>query len=111
MFSVDCTVIYGNLCAPYRVAHVLPPQAVAGAHLPADRGEPKERRSGAPAGDRDARAAGRTRSQWTARSAAALRRALRPQAMVLDAARAGDAATVTVRRIGPALLFERLWQE
>jgi hypothetical protein len=33
------------------------------------------------------------------------------QAMVLDAARAGDAATVAVRRIGPALLFERLWQE
>ena len=31
------------------------------------------------------------------------------QAMVLDAARAGDA--VAVRRIGPALLFERLWQE
>src|SRR5579864_1418774 len=33
------------------------------------------------------------------------------QAMVLDAARAGDAPTVAVRRIGPALLFERLWQE
>jgi hypothetical protein len=33
------------------------------------------------------------------------------QAMVLDAARAGDAPAVAVRRIGPALLFERLWQE
>jgi DDE family transposase len=33
------------------------------------------------------------------------------QAMVLDAARAGDAPTVAVRRIGPALLFERLWAE
>jgi hypothetical protein len=33
------------------------------------------------------------------------------QAMVLDAARTGDAASVAVRRIGPALLFERLWRE
>jgi hypothetical protein len=33
------------------------------------------------------------------------------QAMLLDAARAGDAPAVAVRRIGPALLFERLWQE
>ena len=33
------------------------------------------------------------------------------QAMVLDAARTGDALAVAVRRIGPALLFERLWQE
>jgi hypothetical protein len=33
------------------------------------------------------------------------------QAMVLDAARAGDTPAVAVRRIGPALLFERLWQE
>ena len=33
------------------------------------------------------------------------------QAMVLDAARTGDAPAVAVRRIGPALLFERLWQE
>ena len=31
--------------------------------------------------------------------------------MVLDAARTGDALAVAVRRIGPALLFERLWQE
>ena len=33
------------------------------------------------------------------------------QAMVLDAARTGDAATVAVQRIGPALVFERLWAE
>ena len=33
------------------------------------------------------------------------------QAMVLDAARTGDAPAVAVRRIGPALAFERLWQE
>ena len=33
------------------------------------------------------------------------------QAMVLDAARTGDAPAVAVRRIGPTLLFERLWQE
>jgi hypothetical protein len=33
------------------------------------------------------------------------------QAMVLDAARNGDAPAIAVRRIGPALLFERLWQE
>jgi hypothetical protein len=33
------------------------------------------------------------------------------QSMVLDAARGGDAPAVAVRRIGPALLFERLWQE
>jgi hypothetical protein len=33
------------------------------------------------------------------------------QAMVLDAARNGAALAVAVRRIGPALLFERLWQE
>jgi hypothetical protein len=33
------------------------------------------------------------------------------QALVLDAARNGDAPTVAVRRIGPALLFERLWEE
>ena len=33
------------------------------------------------------------------------------QAMVLDAARSGDAPAIAVRRIGPALLFERLWQE
>src|SRR3974377_899838 len=33
------------------------------------------------------------------------------QAMVLDAARSGDAPAVAVRRIGPTLLFERLWQE
>jgi hypothetical protein len=32
------------------------------------------------------------------------------QAMVLDAARTGDAPAVAVRRIGPPLLFERLWQ-
>ena len=31
--------------------------------------------------------------------------------MVLDAARSGDAPAIAVRRIGPALLFERLWQE
>jgi hypothetical protein len=31
--------------------------------------------------------------------------------MVLDAARTGDAPAVGVRRIGPPLLFERLWQE
>src|SRR6185436_11144699 len=33
------------------------------------------------------------------------------QAMVLDAARSGDAPAIAVRRIGPALLFERLCQE
>jgi hypothetical protein len=33
------------------------------------------------------------------------------QAMVLDAARTGDAPAVAVRRICPALLCERLWQE
>ena len=33
------------------------------------------------------------------------------QALVLDAARSGDAPAIAVRRIGPALLFERLWQE
>ncbi len=33
------------------------------------------------------------------------------QALVLDAARNGDAPAVAVRRIGPALLFERLWEE
>ena len=33
------------------------------------------------------------------------------QAMVLDAARTGEVPAITVRRIGPALLFERLWQE
>ncbi len=33
------------------------------------------------------------------------------QAMVLDAARSGEAPAIAVRRIGPALLFERLWQE
>jgi hypothetical protein len=33
------------------------------------------------------------------------------QAMVLDAARTGEAPAVAVRRIGPALLFERLWTE
>jgi hypothetical protein len=33
------------------------------------------------------------------------------QAMVLDAVRNGEAPAVAVRRIGPALLFERLWQE
>ena len=33
------------------------------------------------------------------------------QAMVLDAARTGDAPAIAVRRIGPTLLFERLWQE
>ena len=31
--------------------------------------------------------------------------------MVLDAARSGDAPAIAVRHIGPALLFERLWQE
>jgi Transposase DDE domain len=33
------------------------------------------------------------------------------QAMVLDAARSGDAPAISVRRIGPALVFERLWEE
>ena len=33
------------------------------------------------------------------------------QAMVLDAARSGGAPAIAVHRIGPALLFERLWQE
>jgi hypothetical protein len=33
------------------------------------------------------------------------------QAMVLDAARTAEVAAITVRRIGPALLFERLWAE
>jgi hypothetical protein len=33
------------------------------------------------------------------------------QAMVLDAARSGDAPAIAVRRTGPALLFERLCQE
>jgi hypothetical protein len=31
--------------------------------------------------------------------------------MVLDAARNGDAAAIATRRIGPALVFERLWEE
>jgi hypothetical protein len=33
------------------------------------------------------------------------------QAMVLDAMRTGEIPAITVRRIGPALLFERLWVE
>ncbi|MFZ0653938.1 MAG: IS1634 family transposase [Pseudolabrys sp.] len=33
------------------------------------------------------------------------------QAMVLNAARTGEVPAITVRRIGPALLFERLWAE
>jgi hypothetical protein len=33
------------------------------------------------------------------------------QAMMLDAARTGEIPAITVRRIGPALLFERLWAE
>ena len=33
------------------------------------------------------------------------------QAMVLDAMRTGEVPAITVRRIGPALLFERLWVE
>ena len=33
------------------------------------------------------------------------------QAMVLDAARTGDAPAVAVRRVGPTLVFERLWEE
>jgi hypothetical protein len=33
------------------------------------------------------------------------------QAMVLDAARTGEMPATTVRRISPALLFERLWAE
>ena len=33
------------------------------------------------------------------------------KAMVLEASRKGEAVTVAVRRIGPALLFERLWEE
>ena len=33
------------------------------------------------------------------------------QAMVLDAMRTGEVPAITVRRIGPALLFERLWAE
>lgn len=33
------------------------------------------------------------------------------QAMVLDAARTGEAPTIAVRRIGAALVFERLWAE
>ena len=33
------------------------------------------------------------------------------QAVVLDAARNGDAPAIAVRRIGPALVFERLWQQ
>ena len=79
ILSVDCTMICGNLCAPYRVAHVLPPQTVAGTHLSADRREPPHRRSGAPAGDRHARSAGRTGSQRAIGATAALGRALRRQ--------------------------------
>jgi hypothetical protein len=33
------------------------------------------------------------------------------QAMVLDASRSGEAPIVAVRRIGPALTFERVWEE
>lgn len=33
------------------------------------------------------------------------------QAMVLDAARTGEMPSIAVRRIGPVLLFERLWLE
>jgi HEAT repeat protein len=33
------------------------------------------------------------------------------QAMVLDASRTGEAPIVAVRRIGPALTFERVWEE
>lgn len=33
------------------------------------------------------------------------------QAMVLNAARTGDLPAVAVRRIGPALVFERLWEQ
>ena len=34
-----------------------------------------------------------------------------PQAMVLNAARSGEVPAIAVHRIGPALLFERLWVE
>jgi hypothetical protein len=33
------------------------------------------------------------------------------KAMVLSASRTGEAMTICVKRIGPALLFERLWEE
>jgi Transposase DDE domain len=33
------------------------------------------------------------------------------QSLVLDAARTGEAPAIAVRRVGPALLFERLWVE
>ncbi|MDE2074883.1 MAG: transposase, partial [Alphaproteobacteria bacterium] len=33
------------------------------------------------------------------------------EAMVVAASRNGEAAQVAVRRIGPALVFERLWEE
>ena len=33
------------------------------------------------------------------------------QALVLDAARTGEAPAIAVRRIGPALLFDRLWAQ
>ncbi len=80
-------------------------------HLPADRGEPPHRRSDAPTGDRD------TGRLDEFEASGQLDRLLRSgarfvqQALVLDAARTGDVPAVAVRRIGPALLFERLWQE
>jgi hypothetical protein len=33
------------------------------------------------------------------------------KAIVVDAAAAGEATTSSARRIGPALAFERLWEE
>ena len=111
LFVIDGMDIFGNLCAPkHQFAHVLP-QAVAGTHLPADRRKP----SGDRVRQRVIATLGRLdelAGQRATRSTAALGRGrFVQQAMVLNAARTGEVPAITVRRIGPALLFEQLWAE
>src|SRR5580700_9882835 len=94
-----------------RSQHVLPPQDLGRARLPADRREPPRRRPGASASDRDTRAFRGIAGERPAGTAGALGRPLCGQGPGLSAASDEAAVKVAVRRIGPALVFERLWEE
>jgi hypothetical protein len=91
-------------------AHVLSPQDLGWAGVPADRREPPRRRPGSPAGDRHAREA--RGSQASGQLERLLRSGARfaAKAMVLSALDDDTAVRIATRRIGPALVFERLWE-
>src|SRR5262245_20016168 len=93
-----------------RGRHVLPHQDLRAPHLPPDRREPLGGRPTTPTGPRHPGAARPPPTVRPTRRRAGLRR-LAQSVLLLSAHAKGQLPTITTRRIGPALIFERLWRE